>query len=107
MIGAGAAERADQHQPCRAAFDRLFDRQFAIGEILLGRERHPRRGRVCFGQLGGRGIEISDPDFRQKAEGLRMPHTAIGRNRPRASGQFHDTVVNLEGTAEQDGKCGI
>jgi hypothetical protein len=59
------------------------------------------------GQLGGRGIEISDPDFRQKAEGLRMPHTAIGRNRPRASGQFHDTVVNLEGTAEQDGKCGI
>jgi hypothetical protein len=59
-------------------------------------------------QVGsGAGIEISDPDFRQKAEGLRMPHTAIGRNRPRASGQFHDTVVNLEGTAEQDGKCGI
>jgi hypothetical protein len=52
-----------------------------------------------------RGIEISDPDFRQKAESLRMPHTAIGRDRPRASGQFHDTVVNLEGTAEQDGKC--
>src|SRR5690606_6703278 len=100
-----SAEGAHEHQRGRTALQRLADREFAIGAVLVLRiAALGDLGKFLDGTGSGR-IEVADPEFGSDPESLCMVHAGVRRYDARTGDLSIEARRAHQLSAEEDDEC--